>query len=117
MASDEKYAREKLSTVKTAVEMSDKINEQFGFERAWGTTDNSGTVLNKLTMSFDDDGKMTLFADLEKITEKQKERLEELKEKRAEEKKQEKKDVSGLQFRQIQKKNYLKRFLNWIGVR
>lgn len=60
MASDEKYAREKLSTVKTAVEMSDKINEQFGFERAWGTTDNSGTVLNKLTMSFDDDGKMTL---------------------------------------------------------
>lgn len=80
MASDEKYAREKLSTVKTAVEMSDKINEQFGFERAWGTTDNSGTVLNKLTMSFDDDGKMTLFADLEKITEKQKERLEELKE-------------------------------------
>ena len=38
------------------------------------------TVLNKLTMSFDDDGKMTLFADLEKITEKQKERLEELKE-------------------------------------
>ncbi|EKC55296.1 hypothetical protein LEA_15425, partial [human gut metagenome] len=26
-----------------------------------GTTDNSGTVLNKLTMSFDDDGKMTLF--------------------------------------------------------
>ena len=94
MASDEKYAREKLSTVKTAVEMSDKINEQFGFERAWGTTDNSGTVLNKLTMSFDDDGKMTLFADLEKITEKQKERLEELKEKRAEEKKQEKKDVT-----------------------
>ena len=51
-------------------------------------------VLNKLTMSFDDDGKMTLFADLEKITEKQKERLEELKEKRAEEKKQEKKDVT-----------------------
>ena len=45
-------------------------------------------------MSFDDDGKMTLFADLEKITEKQKERLEELKEKRAEEKKQEKKDVT-----------------------
>ena len=79
MASDEKYAREKLSTVKTAVEMSDKINEQFGFERAWGTTDNSGTVLNKLTMSFDDDGKMTLFADLEKITEKQQEWLEELK--------------------------------------
>ena len=94
MAYDEKYAREKLSTVKTAVEMSDKINEQFGFERAWGTTDNSGTVLNKLTMSFDDDGKMTLFADLEKITEKQKERLEELKEKRTEEKKQEKKDVT-----------------------
>ena len=45
-------------------------------------------------MSFDEDGKMTLVADLEKITEKQKERLEELKEKRAEEKKQEKKDVT-----------------------
>ena len=51
MASDEKYAREKLSTVKTAVEMSDKINEQFGFERAWGTTDNSGTVLTRKYVS------------------------------------------------------------------
>lgn len=94
MASDEKYAQEKLSTVKTAVEMSDKINEQFGFERAWGKTENNGTVLSKLTMSFDDSGKMTLFADLEKITEKQQEWLEELKEKRAEEKQQEKKDVT-----------------------
>ena len=81
MASDEKYAQEKLSMVKTAVVMSDKINEQFGFERAWGKTENNGTVLSKLTMSFDDSGKMTLFADLEKITEKQQEWLEELKEK------------------------------------
>ena len=94
MASDEKYAQEKLSMVKTAVVMSDKINEQFGFERAWGKTENNGTVLSKLTMSFDDSGKMTLFADLEKITEKQQEWLEELKEKRAEEKQQEKKDVT-----------------------
>ena len=77
MASDEKYAQEKLSMVKTAVVMSDKINEQFGFERAWGKTENNGTVLSKLTMSFDDSGKMTLFADLEKITEKQQEWLEE----------------------------------------
>ena len=94
MASDEKYAQEKLSMVKTAVVMSDKINEQFGFERAWGKTENNGTVLSKLTMSFDDSGKMTLFADLEKITEKQQEWLEELKEKRAEEKQQEKKDLT-----------------------
>ena len=92
MASDEKYAQEKLSMVKTAVVMSDKINEQFGFERAWGKTENNGTVLSKLTMSFDDSGKMTLFADLEKITEQ--EWLEELKEKRAEEKQQEKKDLT-----------------------
>ncbi len=72
-----------MSTVKKLqLRCQIKINEQFGFERAWGTTDNSGTVLNKLTMSFDDDGKDdTFFADLEKITEKQKERLEELKEK------------------------------------
>ncbi len=47
-----------------------------------GTTDNSGTVLNKLTMSFDDDGKMTLFLLIwRRLQKKQKERLEELKEK------------------------------------
>ena len=55
----------------------------------------NGTELGAKAKEYmDKGGKMTLFADLEKITEKQKERLEELKEKRAEEKKQEKKDVT-----------------------
>lgn len=94
MASDEKYAQEKLSAVNTAVRMSERINEEFGFERVWGKNNSTKTMLDKLTISFDDDGKMTLFADVEKITEKQRERLEKLKENRAEEKQQEKKEVA-----------------------
>ena len=94
MASDEKYAQEKLSVVNTSVRMSDRINKEFGFERAWGKTGNNGTILNKLTIAFDDDGKMSLFADLEKVTEKQQEWLEKIKEKRAEEKQNDKKEVS-----------------------
>ena len=86
MASDGKYASEKLSQVQTAVKMSDKINEQFGFERAWGKDIGNGFTLSKMAVSFDDDGKMSIFAEFEKASEKQNERLERIREKRAEEK-------------------------------
>ena len=87
MANDEKYASEKLGQVQTAVRMSDKINEQFGFERAWGKDAGNGLALSKMAVSFDDDGKMSIFAEFEKASEKQNERLEKIREKRTEEKK------------------------------
>lgn len=88
MASDEKYAEEKMNKVKTIVDMSDRICEQFGFERAWENGGESDTILNKLAVSVNDDGSMTIFAQLEQMTEKQKEHIADIKEKRAEEKKE-----------------------------
>ena len=93
MASDEKYAAEKMNKVKTIVEMSNRICEQFGFGRAWGNGNESDTILNKLAVSINDDGTMSIFAELEKISEKQKDYIEKLKEKRAEDKKAENKKI------------------------
>ena len=87
MASDEKYASEKMRRVNTIVNMTDKICEQFGFERAWGKGSENDTIINKLAVSINDDGSMSIFADLEKMSEKQKDYIEKLREKRSEEKK------------------------------
>lgn len=87
MASDEKYANEKMRRVKSIIEMSDRICEQFGYERAWEKDSESDAIINKLAVSINDDGSMSIFAELEKVTEKQKDYIEKLREKRAEEKK------------------------------
>lgn len=87
MASDEKYASEKMRRVNTIVNMTDKICEQFGHERAWGKDGVIDTIINKLAVSINDDGSMSIFAELEKMSEKQKDYIEKLREKRAEEKK------------------------------
>ena len=87
MASDEKYASEKMRRVNTIVNMTDKICEQFGYERAWGKGNENDTIINKLAVSINDDGSMSIFAELEKMSEKQKDYIEKLREKRSEEKK------------------------------
>ena len=87
MASDEKYASEKMRRVNTIVNMTDKICEQFGYERAWGKGSENDTIINKLAVSINDDGSMSIFAELEKMSEKQKDYIEKLREKRSEEKK------------------------------
>ena len=83
MANDEKYADEKLRRMQTAVDMSIRICEEYGYGRNSGA---NGT-LNSLSVSFDKDGSTSIFAELEKSSEKQRERIEATKEKRAEEKK------------------------------
>lgn len=87
MASDEKYAQEKIHSVRTAVEMSERINEKYGFERGFG---NNQTVVSKMAVAIHDDGGMSIFAELEKVSEKQQERIENMREKRTEDKKAEK---------------------------
>lgn len=87
MATDEKYASEKMRRVETIVDMSDRICEQFGYERVWGKDGGNDTIINKLAVSINDDGSMSIFAELEKMTDKQKDYIEKLREKRAEEKK------------------------------
>lgn len=69
MASDEKYANEKINDMKGAIRMSRQINEQFGFEGAFA---GNGTKMTKFSISFNADGSTSFFAELEN----QKERLD-----------------------------------------
>lgn len=89
MASDEKYADEKIQAVEGAVKMSKRIAEENGFVSAFGDKDGANGTINKITISVDDNGNTKMFAELEKTNEKQKERLEKAREKKAEEKKAE----------------------------
>lgn len=87
MASDEKYAEEKMDAVRGAVRMCEQINEQFGF----GVLENDGTdssLITKIGISFKEDGSVSYVAELQKISENQKESIVKLREKRAEEKKE-----------------------------
>ena len=86
MADDEKYAQENISKMETAVKMSLKICEQEGFVRAFDDVQAGDTIVNKLAIVFNEDGSTSIFAELEKVSEKQLERIEKLKEKRKEEK-------------------------------
>lgn len=95
MANDEEYANEKLHAVQTAVNMSKKICEQFGFNRE------EGSVIGKLAVSFNEDGTMSIFAQLEKLSEAEKDYIEKLKEKRADEKK----SVEGLVEKKLPEKD------------
>lgn len=62
--------------------------EEFVFKRAGGEAGQNDTIINKIGISINEDGSVSIFAELEKMTEKQKEYLEKLSEKRAEEKKE-----------------------------
>lgn len=86
MANDEKYAKEKMQGVEGAISMSKKICEQEGFVSAFGAMNADNGTVNKISISVDDNGNIKLFAELEKSSEKKRERLERTKEKRAEEK-------------------------------
>lgn len=91
MANDEKYAREKMQSVETAVRMSKEINQKYGFERAFGKEGATGTKINKIGIVFNEDGTTTFFAELEKSSAKQRERIEKNREEKRTAKKDEKK--------------------------
>lgn len=88
MAEDEKYAEEKMNAVQGAVRMSQQINDRFGFESAFGKGTENGVKMTKFGICFNDDGSVSYFTELEKTSQKQKERIERMREKRAEEKKE-----------------------------
>lgn len=74
MLSDENYAKEKMQSIDKVLQMTKKLCDQ-------------ESVLKSVSVSVGDDGKMTIFADLEKMTEKQRERIEAARDKKAEDKK------------------------------
>ena len=78
MANDEDSAKEVMGKVESAVDMTKRIEEKGEL--------GEGVKFKRISISFDDDGNMKLFAELEKMSEQQRERMEKAKEKRAEEK-------------------------------
>ncbi len=97
MASNSKYYAEKMHSIQGALRMSEEINAQFGFERAFGKTTEIGNSIDsdmkitKFGISFNSDGSTSFFAQLEKTSENQKDYLEKIQEKKAAEKKEAKK--------------------------
>ncbi len=79
MASDEKYEKEYMSRVQGALRMSDEINKKFGFMSAFGEKSDD-VQINKISFVFEAGGKMTIFAELEKSSDRQRERIEKARE-------------------------------------
>lgn len=84
MASDENYEKEYLERIQGAVRMSEQINAENGFGSVFGKDGENGRI-TKMGVSFNKDGTMTYFAELEKMSDKQQERIEKSREERAEE--------------------------------
>ncbi len=76
MADDEAHSDEVMKKVNDAVDMTKRLEEKLGDD----------VRFRHIAIAFDDQGNMKLFAELEKLSEKQKERLEAAREKKAEEK-------------------------------
>ena len=89
MANDENYAAKKMHEVENSVNMCRKICEQQGYVSGFDGGKSGNGTINKITITSDDNGNLKFFAELEKTSSKQKERLEKSREKKAEEKKAE----------------------------
>jgi len=93
MASDENIEKEYMDRVQTAINVTDNINEQYDLEGSF-ESQNGLSVVSKYGILVDEDGKSSLFADLNKLSESQKEYIEKHREKvRAEKKEAEKKEA------------------------
>lgn len=82
MAEDENYKEKNFGRIEEAVKMSDRINARFDVSQ-----DSDSAEVKKVGISFNSDGTTSYFAELEKSSAQQRERIEQSREKRAEEKK------------------------------
>lgn len=87
MASSEKYEKEYMRRVQGALRMSDEINKKFGFESAFGK-DGSNIEITRIGISFNSDGTTSFFAELEKSSASQRERIEKVQEEKRTQKKE-----------------------------
>ncbi len=90
MAEDEEYGNAQLQRMESAIEESKKLNDQLQAED--GSFPDG--MISKITIEFDSTGNMKIFAELEKSSAMQKERIEANKEKQKEEKKAEEKKTA-----------------------
>lgn len=84
MAQDEKYADEKLGDIDKALDMGKKIDEEYGLDKAL-EEDGDSTVVRNFGITINSDGTMSMFAQLEQISAKQKEHIKAAREKHAKE--------------------------------
>ena len=103
MAADEKYEKEYMDRVQGALRMSDEINKKYGYESAFGKDSGKGEI-TKIGISFNKDGTMTYFVELEKFSNQQRMRIEKTREKRAEKKKANAKQEETNQDKVVSKK-------------
>lgn len=88
MANDESYKQERLDMINDALEKFKQLKEQLANkETEDGQNGASYDDIVKVGIAFHDDGTVSYFAELEKSTAKQKERIEDAKDAKAEEKK------------------------------
>ena len=103
------------------IEMSKRICEQNGFLSEFEqTVGEKGDILRSLTISTDKDGNLQFFAELEKLSEKQRERIEENREKKQAEKKDvgDKDVVKSTTLQASSEEELIKRFkeFNWDSI-
>ena len=87
MAADEEYAAKKEKEIEDSVAMCKRISEKYGYVQAGEEDENTVGVINKISVSVGDDGKISIFAELEKLSEAQRERIEKAREEKADDKK------------------------------
>lgn len=109
MATDEKYAAEKMQGVEGAVKMCRGICEENGYVSAFDAMKADNGTVNKISIVTDDNGNMKFFAELEKSSDKQKERIEKYREKKAEKRKEAEKEASKKSPYEKQEKDTVKR--------
>lgn len=87
MAADGKCEKEYMDRVQKALQMSDEINKKYGYESAFGK---NGGEITRIGIAFNEDGTTSFFAELEKSSASQKDRIEKSREaKRAQRKEDE----------------------------
>lgn len=69
MADDEAYAKEKTVGMQKAVELSKSIAERLGINRALGQELKGGATLEHVAISFKEDQSLSIFAQLEQLSE------------------------------------------------
>ncbi len=88
MAEDEDYAAEQMKQVESLIDMSKKLEEDEDFQAKLDELAEKGYILKNLSISINSEGGMDVFAELEKVNEKQAERIDRKREEAAEEKKE-----------------------------
>ena len=109
MASNEKYAAEKMQGVECAVKMCRRICEENGFVSAFDAMKTGNGTVNKIGIVTDDNGNRKFFAELEKSSDKQKERIDKYREKKDAERKEAEKKASKKSPYEKEEKDTVKR--------